>query len=57
MVTNMNNIGSDAEWVGLSTDTKPTNVPNGAMFLEMDTATVYVYNGASSTWVSLSGGE
>ena len=38
---------------GKSTDTKPTNVSNGATFLEMDTGKVYVYDKATTTWIDL----
>ena len=51
MVTTTN---MSMEYVGLSTDTKPTNgVPNGSTFIEIDTGDVYFYdateNGAG--WV------
>jgi len=36
---------------GLSTDSKPTNVGNGAEFLEMNTGDIYFYNEAGGTWV------
>ena len=36
---------------GLSTDSKPTNVGNGAEFLEIDTGDIYYFNEAASTWV------
>jgi len=35
--------------VGYSSDPKPTNVPKGSDFLELDTKNVYVFDG--STWV------
>lgn len=35
----------------LSTDTKPTSVPNGTLCLEIDTGDVYVFDKDSSTWV------
>lgn len=35
---------------GLSTDDKPTNVANGAEFLEIDTGDIYFYNEDGSTW-------
>lgn len=34
----------------LSTDTKPTDVSNGSMMLEMDTATLYTYDEANEVW-------
>ena len=41
------------EYRGLSTDTKPTDAPNGSVFLEMDTGDVYMYNADGSEWVKL----
>lgn len=41
------------ELYGLSTDSKPTDEQNGTLFLEMDTKKVYIFNGASSTWIEL----
>lgn len=37
---------------GLSTDTKPTNVPANSIFIETDTQAQYIFDG-SSTWNSL----
>jgi hypothetical protein len=36
---------------GLSTDTKPTNVPNGSEFLEMNTGKTYYFNETAGAWV------
>lgn len=45
--------GSEAtELYGLSTDTKPA-AQNGAVFLEMDTKKVYIYDAANETWREL----
>ena len=35
---------------GLSTDTKPTDVPNGSVFVEMDTSTIYGFDEENTTW-------
>ena len=35
---------------GLSTDTKPVNVPNGSEFREMDTGKDFMYDEASGEW-------
>ena len=36
----------------LSTDTKPTEgIANGSKVFEMDTATVYMFDGDSKTWI------
>lgn len=46
--------GGYAEYAGLSTDNKPTQgVANGSIFLEMDTADVYAYDAANTTWRKL----
>lgn len=44
-----------ADFVGLSTDTKPTEstVPNGATFIEMDTGNVYMFDKQNNTWRAL----
>lgn len=42
---------------GLSTDNKPTNVPNGSTFIEIDTATGYLFNADSGTWVEIPEGS
>lgn len=40
------------EYRGLSTDNKPTkDVPNGSVFLEMNTGKVYFYNEAGQAWI------
>ena len=41
------------EMACLSTDTKPTNVWNGSLCLEMDTGKVYAFNGTALEWVEL----
>ena len=38
------------EFVGLSTDTKPTGKLNGSTFFEMDTNAHYIYDAESDTW-------
>lgn len=35
----------------LSTDTKPTDLANGSILKEMDTATVYFYDEAGEQWL------
>lgn len=36
---------------GLSTDTKPTeNIPNGSVFIEIDTAKGYLFDGENKRW-------
>lgn len=44
------------DYVGLSTDTKPTDIgQNGATFLEMDTGKVFVFDAENSEWLKISG--
>ena len=35
---------------GMSTDTKPTDVPNGSTFWEMDTGKVYGFDAGGKIW-------
>ena len=42
MINLAQNVG---ELVGLSTDTKPTNVVTNTLFLELDTGTFYYFDG------------
>lgn len=47
MVTSRNN----NVYFGLSTDTKPIAlVPNGSMFICMDTKEIYLFDKANATW-------
>lgn len=41
-------------YVCLSTDTKPTGVPNGSRCLEMDTGKTFLYDEDGSTWREVS---
>ena len=41
-----------AVYIGLSTDTKPTDsIPNGSVFVEIDTENVVFYDGTSESWL------
>lgn len=58
MITNMSDpqaVGSRfvemADLVGLSTDSKPTDVANGSKFYEMDTGKSYRFDFVSGTWI------
>jgi hypothetical protein len=54
MITNCGNytIGCiPADYIGLSTDTKPTDVPNASSFYEMDTKTLYLFDQQNSVWL------
>ena len=44
-----------SEFVGLSTDTKPTEgVANGSTFVEMDTSTLYAFDEEGQDWIEIS---
>lgn len=46
----------DGYYAGLSTDEKPTkSVRNGAIFVEMDTATIYFYDKDGGAWLPFEG--
>lgn len=38
--------GNNANYVGLSTDNKPTNAAENSMFLELDTGDFYYFDGS-----------
>lgn len=46
-----NNQAVQTECVGLSTDTKPNNLTNGAIFYEMDTKKTYMYDEENHRWL------
>ena len=50
MVTKVSAFDEPKEIYCLSTDTKPTDVPNGSILIEMDTSTIYTFDEAGSTW-------
>jgi hypothetical protein len=45
--------GSSADLKGLSTDTKPTDVPVNTLFLELDTGCFFYFNGTE--WAEVGG--
>lgn len=45
--------GSRADYVGLSTDTKPTDALVNSLFLELDTGVFYYFDG--SDWAKVGG--
>ncbi len=51
MVTKVSAFEQPKEIYGLSTDTKPTDVPNGSVFVEMDTSTLYVFDKDATDWL------
>lgn len=38
-------------YTGLQADTKPLGVPNGSMFLEMDTGKLFRFDAENQTWI------
>lgn len=47
--------GDYKEMAGISTDTKPTDVATGSLFMEADTGDIYVYNASGESWTKLGG--
>lgn len=54
MVTKVSAYDEPKVVICLSTDTKPTDVPNASMLLEMDTGKVYFYDEDGTDWVEWS---
>lgn len=52
MITNRTP-ATDMEYRGLSTDEKPMHVCNGAVFVEMDTSNVYMFDKENQTWIKM----
>lgn len=53
MITMIDFNGNVQSLVGLSTDSKPTDVGNGSTFFEMNTSKVFMFNEAASSWVEV----
>lgn len=52
MITTIETNGRNySEFAGLSTDTKPSNVGTGSIFIEVNTGKVFFYNQAGDTWI------
>lgn len=45
--------GSRANYMGLSTDTKPTDAEENSLFLELDTGDFYYFDGTD--WLKIGG--
>lgn len=59
MITlNKSDVNEPLSFMGLSTDSKPTQtynglkIKNGSTYFEMDTQQVYFYNGATDSWLA-----
>ena len=42
--------GGSWTYFGLSTDEKPTDCPNGSLFVEMDVARLYLFDAEGASW-------
>ena len=54
--TPKSNVASDYDFMGLSTDTKPTseeypNMRNGSTFMEMDTKQLFFWDAENEKWL------
>lgn len=50
---NKTDLKSAMDLRGLSGDSKPTDVPNGSTFLEMDTGKVFIFDKENLIWLEL----
>ena len=50
MITTTNSADHYQEYIGLSTDTKPENIANGSIFLEIDTKKVFIFDEENLIW-------
>lgn len=56
MITKIKTAWMPTVYYGLSTDTKPMDgVDNGALFVEMDTGKVYLYDAEGAEWLEVGG--
>ena len=51
MVTMANAYNGPQTFYGLSGDEKPNYVPNGSLFVEMDTFKLYLFDAENSAWL------
>ena len=54
MITEIGNLTE--KLAGISTDTKPTNVRNGSILVEMDTSKIFFFNEDDGQWEELESG-
>lgn len=50
MISMFNKKDEVVELRGLSTDTKPTNVGNGSVYICIDTGDIYMFDSANKEW-------
>ncbi len=56
MITKVITLEKPTEYYGLSTDTKPMDgVDNAALFIEMDTDKVYLFDAEDAEWLEVGG--
>lgn len=54
MITNCSTFTADCvptDFIGLSTDAKPTNVNNASTFYEMDTKKLFLFDAQNQLWL------
>lgn len=54
MITNYGECAANCapdDLIGLSTDTKPTDVPNASTFYEMDTKKIFLFDEQNKRWL------
>ena len=50
MISMFNKKDNVVELRGLSTDTKPTDVGNGSIYIEIDTGSIYMFDAQNKLW-------
>ncbi len=50
MISMYNKKDNVVELRGLSTDTKPTDVGNGSIYIEIDTGAMYMFDAQNKEW-------
>ena len=54
LITDCGNFCADCvprDFIGLSTDVKPTDVNNASTFYEMDTKKLYLFDAQNTVWI------
>ena len=54
MITKCDNFCTEClpeDYIGLSSDEKPTDVPNTSSFYEMDTKTLFLFDAQNGVWL------
>lgn len=53
MITTTEKADHYVEFHGLSTDEKPLDIANGCLFIEMDTAKVFLFDEENKRWIEI----